>query len=238
MPYSRFNYLTTSGLADYIHTMSGVTDHTLAAKFISDAETIVDSYVGKAPKFYSNLTGSLSSAVTSSGTTVSATVFGDRRTNYWACGGHYLTIANIPGSGSHALVGTKRLIVGSTSGSVTLASGFGTNLAAGVEFKLSQESRFPRWCDSDSWGTPELPPDLERAVAWQVEYGILYGSESYGLGDSSVAAGESELVQSRSYSSGYSETRIPGERRGLAAWIAPKARAILRDLIIAIGRVR
>lgn len=238
MPYSQFNYLTTSGLAELIHTMSGVTDHALAAKFITDAERFIDAYIGQSQKFYTDLTGSLSSAAVSGATALSASVFGNRRTNYWAAGGNYVRLTAIPGSGAHPSVGQKRLIVASASGTVTLASGFDVNLAAGVEFVMHQESRFPRWCDTDPWGTPWLPEHLAQAVAWQVEYGIQFGSESYGLGDSDVATGEDATVQARTYGSGYSETRVPGERRGLAVWVAPKARAILRDVIAATGRLR
>ena len=241
MPYSQFNYIGTSGLAELIHTMSGVTDHTLAAKFITDAERMLDAYVGPSQKFYTDLTGDLAAPVTSSGTTLSAGVFGNRRTNYWAAGGHYVRLTAVPGSGAHALVGAKRLIVASTSGTVTLASAFGTNMAAGVQFVLHQESRFPRCIDTDPWGTPRLPEQLAQAVAWQVEYGIQYGGESYGLGDNAVVTGDDEAVQTRTYSSGYSETRVPGVaggRAGLSAWVAPKARAILRDIMAVTGRLR
>ncbi|KKL55592.1 hypothetical protein LCGC14_2253860 [marine sediment metagenome] len=241
MAFSQFNYLTSSGLAALIHTMSGVTDHDLAAGFITDAERMIDAYVGPSQKFYTDLTGSISAAVTSSGLTISATIFGEgRRTNYWAAGGNYLRIAGIPNSGNHPLVGEKRLIVGSASGdgAVTLASSFGTNLAAGTQFVISQESRFPRHVDSDPWGTPRMPEQLAQAVAWQVEFGLQYGGEAFGLGTDAIVTGEDDAVQSRTYSSGYSETRIPGERRGLAAWIAPKARAILRDIMSVTGRMR
>lgn len=235
MAYSNFNYLGTSGLAALIPTMSGVTDHTLAAQFISDAEIFVDAFVGSFPRFYCDLTGSFSVALPSGQTTVSGTSFGNRRPNYWAVGGHYLVITDVPGSPTSALIGTKRLIVASTSGTVTLASGWSIEVPANTSYYTTQESRFPRWCDSDPWGTPKLPDELAQAVAWQVEYGIQYGSEDYGLGDSSIVTGSDELVTNRSYGSGYSEGRRVEARQGLALWIAPKARAILRRLISTVG---
>lgn len=235
MAYSRFNYLGTSGLAELIPTMSGVTDHALAADFISDAEKMIDAYVGPFPKFYCDLTGTLDAQLASGATTVSGSSFGNRRPNYWAVGGHYLVICDVPGSPTSALIGTKRLIVASTSGTVTLASGWTVAVPSGTSYYTTQESRFPRWCDSDPWGTPKLPDLLDQAVAWQVEYGIQFGSESYGLGDSSVATGDSELITNRSYGSGYSEGRSVDARRGLAVWVAPKVRAIMRRLTNTTG---
>lgn len=232
MAYSRFNYLGTSGLAELIPTMSGVTDHAIAADFISDAERMIDAYVGGVPRFYCDLTGTFSATLPSGTLIVSGSSFGDRRRNYWAVGGHYLTIKN---STETSVVGAKRLIVASVSGTVTLASGFGVNVPSGAEYVTSQVSRFPRWCDSDPWGSPELPDALAQAVAYQVEYAIAYGSESYGLGDDAVVTGDDELVTNRSYGSGYSEGRRAEARQGLAAWVAPKVRAILRGLINAVG---
>ncbi len=240
MARSRFNYLTPENLAQYIHTMATVTDNDLAAKFITDAERIVDAYVGAGPRFYSDLTGSNTNTITSgaSAAVVSGTVFGNRRPNYWAKGGHYLELLDIPGNPTSADIGQSRLITASTSGQVTLLSGFSADIAAGASFWLHQESAFPRVWDSDPFGTPQLPDELEQAVAWQVEYGIQFGSEEHGLGDSAVATDLGGQVQSRTYASGYSETRVPGEARGLARWVAPKARAILRRIMHNTGRLQ
>jgi len=240
MARSRLNYITPGKLAQYIHTMSGVTDNDQAASFITDAERIVDAYVGPAPRFYTDQTGD-TSAVIASGTSasvVTADVFGDRRPNYWAKGGHYLHVLDVPGSPSSALIGESRLIVASTSGQVTLVSGFLTDVPSGSTFWLHQESAFPRVWDTDNFGTPRLPDVLENAVALQVEYGILYGSEAFGLGDSGVATDEGASVQSRTYASGYSESRQPGQERGLARWTAPRARALLRSIMSNAGRLR
>ena len=241
MAYSRFNYLGTSGLAALIPTMSGVTDHALAAKFITDAERMIDAYVGPMPKFYSDLTGALDAQLASGALTISGSSFGNRRPDYWAKGGHYLIITDVPGTPTSALIGTKRLIVASTSGTVTLATGYDEAVPSGTSYYTHQESRFPRWCDSDPRGTPRLPDELGQATAWQVEFGIAYGSESYGLGDDAVVTGDDGAVSSRTYGSGYSESRVTGAGAGsiagLAAWVAPKVRAILRSIVNATGRL-
>lgn len=235
MPFSRFNYLGTSGLAELIPTMSGVTDHALAAKFITDAERMIDAYVGPMPRFYSDLTGAFDAQLASGALTISGTSFGNRRPNYWARGGHHLIITDVPGAPTSALIGTKRLIVASSSGTITIAAEYTEAVPSGTSYYTHQESRFPRWCDSDPHGTPQLPDELNQAVAWQVEYGIAYGSEAFGLGDDALVTGDDELVTSRTYGSGYSESRRAEARQGLASWVAPKARAILRSLINAAG---
>jgi hypothetical protein len=216
--------------------MSGVTNQDTAVKFINDAEVMIDAYIGSPQRFYGDFSVTAANAV-SSGTTLSGSFWGNRRPNYWAQGGHYVTVVDVPGEPTNADIGTSRLISASTSGQVTLLTGFTTDLPVGTEFRTHQESVFPRAVDTGPYSVPHLPPQLKQAVAWQVEFGILYGSEGFGLGDSSIAADEGASVQSRTYGSGYSETRIPGQERGLARWIAPKARAILRKLLSSTGRM-
>jgi hypothetical protein len=82
-----------------------------------------------------------------------------------------------------------------------------------------------------------MPFDLKRAVAYQVEYAINQGSEAFGLSDTAIASDLDGDVQSRSYGSGYSESRSAGAKRGLGTFIAPKARSILRRLMSSTGRV-
>ncbi len=238
MARSRYNYILPSELPGFIHTMSGVTDEDLAVKFISDAERIVDAFVGPAPRFHQDLTGTVSSTVASGVTTWPATIFGNRRPNYWAKGGLYVEILEIAGDPSSALVGEQRLAVASQNEQVTLDTAFSDSVVSGSSFLIHQESHFPRVWNSDPFGSPRMPDLLKVAVAWQVEYGILFGSEEFGLGDSAVATDEDGQVQARTYGSGYSETRIPGNKRGLATWIAPKARAVLREMLQVTGSMR
>lgn len=236
MPYSEHNYITPNELPDFIHTMSGVTNPTIAAQFISEAERIVDVYVGPAPKFYPELKGSLAAQVASGGTTWTAQMFGDRDQNYWSMGGVYVEVTKADTAPN--LVGQSRQVIASSGNAVTLASGFDELAPLGTEFIYRQRSRFPRVQDRDLRGDPRMPDDLKPAVAYQVEYGIMYGSEEFGLGCSLIATDPDDGIQSRSYGSGYSETKAPTQRRGLAVWIAPKARMQLRRLLNATGYLR
>jgi hypothetical protein len=236
VPFSEFNYLTPTRLVQLVHTISGISDQDQAVKFISDAERIIDAYAGPAPRFYLPITGTTSAAVASGATTFPSTMFGSRRPNYWGKGGAYVEVTN----GSDAtLVGQSRLVVASTDNQVTLGSGFDALVPSATEFEFRQRSVFPRWVDRDSWGTPRMPvPDLEVATAYQVEFGIQFGSEAFGLGDAGVIDDPLTGIQSRTYGTGYSESRVAGERVGLAVYLSPKARGVMRRILNVTGRTR
>jgi len=236
--YSDYNYIRPAELPDILVTMATVTNEEMAARFISDAEHIIDAYVGPAPKFYIDSTGESDALLASGATAWFGNRWGDRHPNYWARGGVYVEIIdNAPA----AVIGEERLIVASDNGFVTLASGFSVDVPAGALFNFVQRSRFPRWSDRMATDMPDMPPQVKRATAFQVEYGFLFGSEQFGLSDPSVADGESTEIQSRSYASGYAESRAVGSassKRGLALLIAPRARAELRELLGVTGYLR
>lgn len=234
--FSDFNYITPARLPIYIRTMSSVTNEATAARFISDAERVVDAYVGPGPRFYTDMSGVLASLVASGGTTWPAEIFGDNRPDYWAKGGAYVRV--VSGVGTTSQNGQRRLVVASLDSQVTLASGFDAALGAGTEFAFEQESAFPRVWDSDIWASPKMPFELEAAVAAQVEYGIQFGSEAFGLGDPKIVTDEGGDVTSRTYSSGYSESRDPNRRQGIGVFLAPRARIILQRLLSNTGHLR
>lgn len=232
MAYSEFNYVQPGQLAGFIHGMASVTDEVLAAKFISDAEKLVDVFVGPAPKFYVQLTGSTTAAIASGATAFPSLTWGSRRPNYWAKGGVYVELVDgVPAS----QVGQSRLIIASTDNQVTLASGFDADLSADATFYFYQRSRFPRLWDQNTLADPMMPDELARITALQVEYAIEFGSEERGLSASSIVDGEQALVQSRTYASGYSESRVPNLKQGVAYLLGPRPRAELRRLINCTG---
>jgi len=236
--YSDYNYIRPSELPEILVTMSSVTNEDMAARFISDAEHIIDAYVGAAPKFYIDGTGESIALLASGDTVWSGNRWGNRHPNYWAAGGVYVTVVD---GAPASVLGQRRLIIASDTDQVTLASGFAEDVPAGALFNFQQESRFPRWRDRMNVDMPDMPYELKRATAFQVEYGFLFGSEEAGLSEASVADGESTEIQSRSYASGYAESRAVGSassKRGLALLIAPRARAELRNLLGATGYMR
>jgi len=221
-----FNYVTPAELPGLIPSMATVTNDVLAARFISDAEAMIDALAGPAPRFYApGIAGHFAALVASGASGISASVFGTRRPNYWAVGGLYVRVSD---STESSIIGQQRLIIASDSSEgVTLASGFSADAPAGTEFVLEQNSAFPREWDQDPFGSPVLPFLLDRAVAAQVEFGIMAGSEDFGLGSSSLVTDAEGGVTSRTYGSGYSESRDANRRNGLAVFVAPRARAIM-----------
>jgi len=236
--YSDFGYIDPTRLPDFIRTMASVTDEALAAQFISDAERIIDAYVGPGPRFHNPYTFTTAATLVSGGTTLSGVqgASDSSRPNYYAVGGVYVEV--VGGAAAASLIGQRRRVVSSSGADLTLASGFAADLASGAELYFTQDSAFPRAWDQDLWGAPKLPTGLDAAVAAQVEYGISFGSEGFGLSDSNVVTDESGDVTSRTYGSGYSESRDPRRREGMAVWVGPRARVLLRRLLNSGGWLR
>lgn len=234
MAYSDFNYIRPADLPRYIRKMASVVDEDLAARFISDAELVVDAYAGHGPRFYQDLTGQTQALIASGATTLLGNVFGNQRPNYWAKGGLYVELLD---GVSTTLLGQARLVVASQDQQVTLASGFDEPVPLGATFMLHQRSAFPRIWNIDQLASPRLPDQLAAAVAYQVEYAMMIGSEEFGLGDPAVVDGADALIISRTYGTGYSEQRSQTSQdgQGLGYYIAPKARNIMRGLINALG---
>lgn len=239
MPYSAFNYVNPSELVSLIPSIATVTNETLAARFISDAEYMIDALAGPAPKFYPDITGEVDALMASGATGLTSDIFGSRKQNWWAVGGVYLRIVESATSG---LVGQERLVVssGPADDTIVLATGFDLAVPAGTVFTFDQRSAFPRLWDQDSFGSPKMPHLLKQAVAAQVEYGLYAGGESAGLGTAALVTDADGAVTQRSYGSGYSESRDPNRRQGIALYIAPRARAIMQagHLINTAGYLR
>jgi hypothetical protein len=227
VPFSDFNYVTVSGLSRYISVASGASEEYLA-RCISDAERIVDAYVAHWPGMYPEQGVSLAAPLLSGETTVQVSNMAGQLPNYWARGGHYLIVND------GDAVDQARLIVASNGSTLTLASGFTADVSADARLSTEQRSLFPRYCDQDVHGTPRLPEALARATAYQVEFGWEFGSAEEGLGAPGAIAPLAG-VTSRTYASGYSESRNAEDSRGLAAYLSPKARNILQGLMNQTG---
>jgi hypothetical protein len=231
VPYSELNYLRPSQLLDYVHSLASVTSEAQAVKHISDAERIVDAYVGKGPRYHRvPLNVALVAPALSGATDLETNQSGDP--NYWAQGGAYVVLRE---GVAAAHIGQARLVVLSDEGAWTLASGFDVALPTTVRLDFEQRSAFPREWDVDSHSNPRLPDLLARAVAYQVEFALTNGD--LGMGAPAPVA-DTGGVQSRVYGSGYSETRsVLTPVTGLGLHVAPKARDILRVLINSTGRL-
>lgn len=234
-PYSEFRYIDVSELATYILTISGITNSGLAAAHVTAAEQVIDAYVGPGWRFYPEVTGN--PLVATSGTSLQADVFGDssREPNYWAHGGLYVEVLSNP-SGPGA-VGEGRLVVASSGDTVTLATAFSATLGTDAEFRTYQRSAFPRAWHINAKAAPFLPHELKVATAYQVEYGMQAGGEAFGLSTAQLVTDERGGIQSESYGSGYSYSRDSSRVQGLAVYLAPRARVLLRRLINSTGHL-
>ena len=105
MPFSVYNYLNPTELAQYIHTMAAVSNQALAASFISDAERVIDAFAGPSPPYYTDLMGTTAATMAPLQTDLTATLFGDRRPAYWARGGVYIHVV----SSSEAMIPSTKL---------------------------------------------------------------------------------------------------------------------------------
>lgn len=225
---SEYQYLTTTEYASYDLSVSGVTNTALAEKHISYAEKLIDAYCGAWPKFYHESTGQVDDV---SDTLVTASLFDNRHTNYWAAGGLYLFVFD--GGG----VGEERLITASNaSGQVTLASAI-SGLDTTSEFVLRQYSVFPRYKDVDAGDIPFIPRQVKQAVAAQVAFGTQKGSEGAGMWHSEPVLNDRGDLVSESWGSGYSYSRDARRVEGMGQYIAPQAAVHLRGFIWRVGKI-
>lgn len=221
MPVSRFKYLTPAELVEFDLSLGAVTNEATAVKHIGAAERVIDSVVGRWPRFY---TPESFTPTLVSGTTLEAAVFEREPVGYYSAGGLYVIGIEGPGAGE------ARLISGHTaSGRVVLESAFTETPTSASTLVLRQRSVFPRCQDVYRAGKlrPFILEAVKEAVAAQVSYGVSLGSEAFSLWDPDVITDEDGDVVSRTYGSGYTEARDTKRRQGLAALTAPIARSIL-----------
>lgn len=221
MPVSRFKYLTPTELVEFDLSLGNITDEAQAVRHISAAERIIDSTVGRWPRFYEP--ESFRPTLVS-GTTLVGSTFSREPVGYYSAGGLYVVVIEGPG------VGEARLISGHTApNTVVLASGWTADPTPESLLVLRQRSVFPRVQDIYRAGkvVPFILEAVKEATAAQVGYAVSLGSEAFGLWDPAVITDECGDIASRSYASGYSEARNTERRKGLAVLLAPMARSIL-----------
>ncbi len=221
MPISRFKYLTPAELIEFDLSLGGITDEDKAVQHISYAERIIDSIVGRWPRFY---TPESFVPTFVSGTTLKADTFSREPVGYYSAGGLYVIGIEGPGAGEAHLISGH--VAPST---VILQEAWNVPPTSQSTLVLRQRSVFPRGQDTYRAGkvVPFILEAVKEAVANQVSYGTSFGSEAFGLWDPTVITDEDGDVQSRTYGSGYSESRNTARREGTAVWAAPQARTIL-----------
>lgn len=223
---SRRGYLTTDELEEYADIT--VTNEDEAYDQISQAEEIIDAYVGPQQKalhlIYEGEVSSVSGLTvfdTGSGTSLGLT------DDYFK--GAEIEI--IGGTG----IGQRRIIASSSKDnkSVTVSEAFTTAPDTTSVFRIYQLGKFPRSVDihTNRSGTKYyryIPEAVRRAVAAQVEFMMARGTDFF-TGDPDMEA-ETFL--------NYSYRRQQGATAGtLDKIVAPKAKALLRGIMNRKGQM-
>lgn len=236
---SRRGYLSQAELEQYANIT--ITDATEADDQISQAEELIDSYVGPQPKFFNryrpvgnvdptlsadsalyskDLIGCAADALSSNTIVLQSSHQGAVDEDFYA--GCEIEIIGGPGLGKRYTISAS-----TRDGMVSIVGSFDPAVASGSIYRIYQLGKFPRIKDVylDNTSSPNryyksIPEEIKRAVAAQVQYQIQMG-ESFFAGDANEKASESF--------GDYSYTRK--QTQGGNALIAPKARLLLRGFV-------
>lgn len=221
---SRRGYLSQAELAQFADIT--ITDTTEADDQISQAEEMIDSYVGYHDKF---MTETVQGRCASAG--ASSFTLQQNQQNSWDVDYFKLCEVEIIG-GTGA--GQRRKITGSTKAGVnTVDTAWATSLDTTSFYKIYQLGKFPRKCDVVSYSEQspttyykQIPEAVKRAVAAQVAFIIAKGASFF--------TGANSTLQSESIGD-YSYTRGSGAVSELM--IAPSAKNYLAGIYRRIGKM-
>lgn len=224
-PTSRRGYLSQSELEQLANIT--ITDVTEADDVISQAEELIDAYVGPQSKHIEETIKGVAAAATSTGLTLETSQQNTYDIDYFKL----CEIEILGGTG----VGQRRKITGSTkAGVLTIDSAWTTTPSTDSFYKISQIGKFPRACDVETYTSganttyyKAIPEAIKRAIAAQVEFYIEMG-ESYFKGDKPEM--ESESVGDYSYTKGQGVSN-------LYKLISPKVKILLKGIVNRIGQI-
>jgi len=222
LPTSRRGYLSQNELKQFANIT--IKDSDEADDVISQAEEMIDAFIGIQPKFMGHII--IGKAV--GGGSTSLILQSDQQNIYDIDYFKWCEVEIIGGSG----IGQRRICTSNTKAGVLSMVTWTTTPDSTSFYKIYQLGKFPRQEDThfDGVNSPytyykSIPENLKRAVAAQVEFIIEMGT-NYFAGDKS--AKQSESIGDYSYSNAEGGA-------GLAKLIAPKAKLLLRGLINRTG---
>lgn len=215
---SRRGYLSQSELEQFANIQ--VTDTSEADDRISQAEEMIDAYIGFQEKFMTESIKGLCSAVGNTSLTLESTQQNVYDIDYFKL----CEVEILGGTGA----GQRRKVTSSTkAGVLTIDTAWDTNPTTSSLYKISQIGKFPRECDIETYTSganttyyKAIPEAIKRAVAAQVEYVIEMG-DSFFAGDKSEM--ESESIGDYSYTKGQGVASI-------SKLISPKAKMLLKGI--------
>ncbi len=226
---SRRGYVAASEIAGLVSGFSaGVTDEQ-----ISEAEEIIDAYVGYQEKFIDIY---YRGQCTVPGTTASKIIDNTGGNQLFRIDNYFIgcELECIGGTG----IGQRGIIASSNrlEQSVTLAAPFATAMDTTSEWKIYQLGKFPRSKDvivrrDSSVYYKSIPEAVKRATAYQVEFMLTQGQSYFASDETNMS---SETVGNYTYIRG---DRAAGAPSSLVSMISPRARAVLKGIKNSTGRI-
>lgn len=222
---SKRNYVTTTEVDEFIGSGSS-TDLQ-----ITEAEEIIDAWVGPQKKHISQEYTGRASAGGSSNITLGSVHQNLYDIDYFK----YCQVEIIGGTGA----GQRRICTESTkAGVLTIDPAWTTTPDNTSFYKIYQLGKFPRLHDvefyseqSPSTYYKSIPEAVRRATAAQVEYIAAMGDDFFKTDQSDK---QSESIGDYSYSKGGSNST---GALSISKLIAPKARALLRGIKNSLGEI-
>lgn len=223
-PTSRRGYLSQSELEQMANIT--VTDATEADDRISQAEEMLDAYVGPQDKYMNHEITGLAAA----GASTSITLETSQQNTYDIDYFKLCDVEILGGTGA----GQRRKCTGSTKAGVLTVDTWTTTPSTDSFYRITQVGKFPRRCDVETYtsGTnttyyKSIPEAIKRAVAAQIEYIIEMGDAFF--------AGDKPDMQSESIGD-YSYTKGEGISN-ISKLIAPKAKVLLKGIYNRTGQI-
>lgn len=223
LPTSRRGYLSQSELEQLANIT--ITDTTEADDRISQAEEMVDAYIGPQNKYMDEAITGLAAAGGATSLTLETSQQNTFDIDYFKL----CDVEIIGGTGA----GQRRKCTGSTKAGVLTVDSWTTTPDNTSFYKISQIGKFPRVCDVESYSSANgvtvyyksIPEAVKRAIAAQIEYVIEMG-DAYFAGDKSEM--ESESIGDYSYSKGQGVG-------SMGKMISPKAKLLLKGIFNRTG---
>ncbi len=214
---SRRNYITAAEVLE----LAGFTPTDVE---ISEAEELIDAYVGPQEKFYAGILARRAS----SGGASTLTLHTDDQNVFEVDYLKWCEVEIVGGTGA----GQRRIITGSTkAGVITVATAWTTTPDSTSFYRIYQLGKFPRIQDVTYYSQEspytyykQIPEAVKRATAFQAEY-------INAMGDSFFKTDKSEKDSESIGDYSYSKTGNQGGVVDINQLVAPKARAALRGIM-------
>ena len=222
-PTSRRGYLSQSELEQLANI--SVTDTSEADDKISQAEEMIDGYVGAQDKYMCESIKGVCAAVGATSFTLEST-----QQNVYDV--DYLKLCEVEILGGTGAGQRRKITAQTKAGVCTIDAAWSTNPTTTSFYKISQIGKFPRSKDVETYTSGStityykgIPEAVKRAVAAQVEYFIEMG-DSFFAGDKSEL--ESESIGDYSYTKGQGVGSV-------SKLISPKAKILLKGIFNRTG---